>query len=514
MLGNSLTAANNLPEIIADMLDAEVTSHTRGGARLAEHLNPSTSLGQKTLASLSREKWDYVIIQESSKGPVVSKNAFMRSASALCQMIWQNGAIPVLFETWGFGAERVSMTDALSAAYREASEVNRALLAEVGKRFLSENSESLFAEDGLHPSRDGSLLAAQEISRVIKEDAVQRGKIKPATSSDSRLRILLLYKLLEQHSDETHPLTTHDIMETMRRKHGITMHRTTIPGDIEILREAGADIHSEREKQQKYWMAGRKFSMAELRLLTDAVQSSRFITEVKSNELVNKLVSLTSEPKAEKLRRAIHVTGKAKTDNEKGYFITEIISEAIGNGKKLSFYYLDYDGRKKPVRRNNGKPYTVSPYDLIWDGDYYYMTGWCDERGEVRTFRVDRIDRHPRLLEEPAIPQPKSYRVEHYTQEVFRMFATQKTVKVILQCSNEVMRAIIDQFGKSVKTRPISDDEFIAEVTVCPGPTFFRWVFGWGGRIQVTGPEQIREEYRLMVCSEADRYSKNDGSEG
>jgi predicted DNA-binding transcriptional regulator YafY len=277
---------------------------------------------------------------------------------------------------------------------------------------------------------------------------------------------------------------------------------------MEILQAAGIDVHSERGHQQRYWLGSRSFSLPELRLLADAVQSSRFITDSKSSSLIQKLVSLTSEPNADKLRRTIHITGKAKTDNEKGYLITEAISEAIDQGRKISFYYLDYNGYKKTIRRNDGKPYTVSPYDLIWDGDYYYMTGFCDERGEVRTFRVDHIEKQPTLLESPAVPRPADYRVERYSQEVFRMFATQDTETVTLRCTNDVMRVLIDKFGKTVKTKPINDKEFLAEVTVCPGPTFFRWVFGWDGRIIILNPSEIREEYHRMVSLEVLRYTQ------
>lgn len=217
-------------------------------------------------------------------------------------------------------------------------------------------------------------------------------------------------------------------------------------------------------------------------------------------------MSLTSDTSADKLRRTVHVTGKAKSDNEKGYYIVDAINEAINTGRKIAFFYFDYDGKKRHVLKNDGEPYTVSPYDLIWDGDYYYLTGFCDERNEVRVFRVDRIERQPATLEEEAVKAPKGYRVQKYTQEVFRMFATQETTEVKLLCDNTMMKAVIDKFGVKVRTKAVDEDHFLATVKVCASPTFYRWVFGWGGLIQIEGPDSLKEQYKHMLLEELEQY--------
>lgn len=319
---------------------------------------------------------------------------------------------------------------------------------------------------------------------------------------DSRLRILYLFQMLQKYTDENHMLSTRQIMTQMETEHGITMHRTTLPKDIEVLRAAGIEVMSERRKALYYYLGDRSFSIPELRLLIDAVQSSKFITDSKSHALVEKLISLTSDTSAEKLRRTVHVTGKAKSDNEKGYYIVDAINEAINLGRKISFYYFDYDGKKRHVLKNDSAPYTVSPFDLIWDGDYYYLTGFCDERGEVRVFRVDRIERRPELLNAEAVKPLKEYRVEKYTQEVFRMYATQEATEVKLLCDNSMMKAIIDKFGTGVRTKAIEKAQFLATVNVCASPTFYRWVFGWGGLMRIEGPEEVRESYRSMLLEE------------
>ena len=331
-------------------------------------------------------------------------------------------------------------------------------------------------------------------------------KIAIPKADDGRLRILYLYQMLMRDSDESHMLSTPEILRRMEKEHGILMHRTTLPKDVDLLREVGVDVRSERRRALHYYIPEGPFSVPELRLLIDAVLSSKFITDRKSKVLIEKLIGLTNAPNSDKLHRTIHTTGKAKSENEKGYAIVDTINEAIHGKRKISFYYFDYDNRKKHILKNDGMPYTVSPYDLIYDGDYYYMTGFCDEREEVRTFRVDRIEKQPDLLEDVAVKRPKDYRVERYTQEVTRMFSTEETVEVTLLCESELMKAVIDHFGSKVRTKTVGDNRFRATVKVCPSPTFYRWVFGWGGTMMIESPIEVRDRYIELLHLELDQY--------
>ena len=182
-----------------------------------------------------------------------------------------------------------------------------------------------------------------------------------ADDNDTRLRILYLYQLLLTQSDEVHPLSTKQITDKMEELHNIHVHRTTVPKDIALLKAAGFEIIAERKRAWEYYLAERTFSVPELKLLIDAVLSSKFITEKKSQALIDKLVSMASETNAGKLKRTVHITGRAKSDIEKGYYIIDAINDAMNAGVKISFLYFDYDGKKKQVLRNDGKPYTVSP---------------------------------------------------------------------------------------------------------------------------------------------------------
>ena len=514
MLGNSFTFANNMPETLANLIDAEVVQHTRGGARLAEQLNPDTKMGGMTQAALQNEKWDYVILQEMSNGPITSRESFLNNTALLCEQIRANGAVPVLYATWAykrggkqlesFGMDYDEMYQKMYDAYHEAANQNEALIADIGKRFYEEaDKQDIFAEDGCHPNELGSRLAAQVIADVILADQATKTEIviePKAEDNDTRLRILYLYQMLLTQTDEDHTLSTKQITDRMMEKHHILVHRTTVPKDIDLLRAAGFEIIGERKRAWEYYLADRKFSVPELKLLIDAVQSSKFITEKKSESLIEKLISLTSETNADKLKRSVHITGRVKSENEKGYYIVDAINDAINTGVKISFYYSELNGKKKEVLRNDGKPYTVSPFDLIWDGDYYYLTGYCDEREAVRTYRVDRIKKQPELLTEKAVKKPKGYDVSKYTTEVFRMFSTDEAVDVTLLCDNCCMKSVVDKFGMKIKTRSVGEEQFRTTVKVCAGPTFYRWVFGAGGKIVIESPIETRNEYRIEKC--------------
>lgn len=181
MLGNSLTIAHGLPEHLAELLSAEVVVHARGGARLAEQLNPKTKLGTRTTEALAEEHWDYVILQEMSNGPVTHRARFLESAAGLCQLVREHGATPVLYATWPYaegsakleapGLSFAQMREGLYAAYHEAAEANHALVADVGEAFCtSDETHALWARDGVHPTHAGTRLAAQVLAQTIQAD--------------------------------------------------------------------------------------------------------------------------------------------------------------------------------------------------------------------------------------------------------------------------------------------------------------------------------------------------------
>lgn len=232
--------------------------------------------------------------------------------------------------------------------------------------------------------------------------------------NESKIRLLSLCKLLYERSDEAHPLSTTQIIEILKNEYSISAHRTTISKDVDVLKEFGLDIGKIESTQNKYFIERRLFETSELKLLIDAVESSKFITDSKSKELVNKLTLMTSSEKAGEIKRNLLAEDRIRPENESIYGIVDAINEAINNGKKISFQYFQYSVNKKKKLKNKGEIYIFSPYSLIWNGDYYYVVGYSDKHENIGSFRIDRIADTPRVLKDDAVPMPAGFDLSEF----------------------------------------------------------------------------------------------------
>lgn len=317
-------------------------------------------------------------------------------------------------------------------------------------------------------------------------------------ANDSKLRLLRILELLKANTDENHPLSTTEIEEELRERWNLEAYRITIQSDIAALVAAGYEIETIRSKQNKYFLSNRVFELPELKLLIDAVESSKFITEKKSRQLTEKLTSLASIHDAGMLKRNISIADRIKAGNEQIYYIMDALNDAINARCKVSFLYFEYDGKKHRKLKNEGEPYVLSPYTLTWNGDFYYVVGFSDKHGKIATFRVDRIHEVPTILEEKAVPKPKKYSIGDFAEKAFQLFDSEHA-QVELLCENTMMNTVLDHFGDKVK--PIEADKehfsFSAEVSV--SPTFFAWVFQFGGKIQIKGPQYVIDSYHELL---------------
>ena len=318
--------------------------------------------------------------------------------------------------------------------------------------------------------------------------------------TEAKPRILCLLKLLEKYTDEDHQLTTSELSLLLEKEYGITVHRITFKKDIEELQAMGYDIVETRSSQNKYFLGARDFELPELKLLIDAVESSKFITYTKSKELIEKINNLASVHQIEKLKRNNYVIKNVKPNNEQIYYIVDAINDAINANKQISFQYYDYTGLKKKVLKNKGEIYKLSPYHLVWNGDYYYVLGYSKKREKVISFRVDRIANVPNILDIDNIPIPKDFDLNEFTKSVFFMYGGDK-VQVNLRCENDLMKTIINRFGDDVITLAYDMESFRVIVDVEASPTFYGWVFGFQGKVEILSPKNIKEEYLEMIIN-------------
>ncbi|WP_407384162.1 helix-turn-helix transcriptional regulator [Ruminococcus sp.] len=323
----------------------------------------------------------------------------------------------------------------------------------------------------------------------------------------SKLRPFYVAKILYERTDENHYLTIVQIMEQLKKGYDISTSRGTVANDIKVLQEVGMEIEVEQSTQNRYYLIARKFDLPELKMLVDAVESARFIPKEKSAVLVEKLLSLSSKFEASKLIRNVDVENRIKSDNNKIYYIMDALNNAINKKRKVSFQYYTYNVNKEKVLRHDGEFYILSPYKLIWNGDYYYVVGYSEKHGNIGNFRVDRIVTTPVVLSEEAHEQPKSFNLNVYLNSMFRMYNSERK-QVELVCENSVVEAIIDKFGKDIEVQVINTQTFSVVVSASVGHVFYSWIFGFGGKVSIKSPNDVKDEYIKMVEETAEVLKK------
>lgn len=319
-----------------------------------------------------------------------------------------------------------------------------------------------------------------------------------ARSSNQKAKIWVLYQLLQRKGDEEHPISTTRLLEELERE-GVTAARKSVYADIEALRELGVDIQLSKGKESGWFLGEREFELPELKLLVDAVQSSRFISRKKSATLIRKLEGLTSEHQARQLRRQVYVDRRVKTGNETVYYAIDKLHSAIAEGWAVTFRYFDYNVKKEQVFRRGGKKYLVSPYGLIWSDENYYLVGWDHQEGELRHYRVDKmamltLTNLPREGDESC----RKFELAEYGQKHFHMFSG-KEAKVRLRCKSNMVNVMLDRFGMDAMLIPDDEEHFTLTVDAVVSPQFYAWVFGFGTAVELTYPQWAVEEYREML---------------
>ena len=316
----------------------------------------------------------------------------------------------------------------------------------------------------------------------------------------AKLRPFYIAKMLYEQTDEEHYLTIAQIIDQLNNQYGISTSRGTVGDDIKALQEFGVEIEVEQSTQNRYYLIGRRFELPELKALIDAVESARFIPKEKSSALVAKLSLLASPYEAPKLVRNVDVENRIKADNEKIYYIMEALNDAINDRKKVSFQYYTYNRNKEQIAKHDGEVYVFSPYKMIWNGDYYYVVGYSEKHGSIGSFRVDRIVTTPHVLDEQSQEPPVDFDINVYLNSMFRMYNGERK-QVELTCENDLMDAVIDRFGADVDVSEYDENSFRVIVTTSVGNVFYSWIFGFGGRVTINSPEDVKEEYAEMVAA-------------
>lgn len=312
----------------------------------------------------------------------------------------------------------------------------------------------------------------------------------------SNIRIIELLRFLYQQTDEAHAVTVSEMIEYLKSK-GIPSVRQTVYTDLEALDTAGIDIVQIKSTQNRYFIGSRIFEYPELKMLVDAVASSKVISAKKSQALIQKLGQLTSIQQAEQLQRLASLSSRVKPHNEKVYYIIDSIQTAILDQHQISFQYYEYTPEKKKILKHDGYRYILDPYALEWKNDHYYLIGYSHKHKGIAHFRVDRLT-SVEPLDSKFQPMP-DFDVAAYTNKMVDMFAAEHAEQVKLLCSNELMRVIIDHYGEDIEISPYDDSHFTVTIEVNPSGTFYGWVFKFMGEIRILSPQSCVDKMQNIA---------------
>ena len=319
-------------------------------------------------------------------------------------------------------------------------------------------------------------------------------------SPNQKKKLLVLRDLLLKHSDEEHPITIKGMIDELER-HDIKAERKSLYDDMETLRSYGLDVQSRKGTSPGWFIGEREFELAELKLLVDAVQSSKFITRKKSDSLIRKLEGLASVHQAKALQRQVYVSGRVKTMNESIYYNVDKLHTAVGERRSIRFRYFDYNSRKEKVFRREGKYYNVTPHGLVWDNENYYLVGADAEKGDVRHYRVDKMHDINLGSKVPAV----EFDMARYAQKHFGMFSG-VAADVKLKVREELAGVVLDRFGQDVMLIPGNDGTFTVTVNVVVSPQFWGWVFGLGDGVEVCSPDWAVEQFKEKLEQVGTQY--------
>ncbi len=325
-----------------------------------------------------------------------------------------------------------------------------------------------------------------------------------------KLKMLYLEKIFSEETDDLHALTMPEIIEKLAA-YGVNADRKTLYQDFDELRDFGIDIVSYKVGHSMYYHLGsRPFELPELKLLVDSVQSAKFMTDKKSNELIRKLEGLVSRYEAKQLQRQVTISGRVKTMNESIYYNVDKIHEAINSGCQIRFKYYQWNVKKEMELRRGGAWYQISPWGLMWDDENYYLVAYDAEDDMIKHYRVDKM-RRLSVAEEKRQGQAlfRQFNMPRYTKSLFGMNSGEETA-VTLEAADSMVGILIDRFGKDISIIPVDEDRFQTVVNVTVSSPFLGWIMSLGEDIRITGPESVVDRMRGEAKRLAEQYGTND----
>lgn len=323
-------------------------------------------------------------------------------------------------------------------------------------------------------------------------------------STEQKIKLLVLYDLLCQFTDDNHALNTDEIITLLAEKN-ISVSRKILLQDIALLNEYGYEVLSYKKKYHYYYVVNRHFDAAEISLLTDAVQASK-LSGAQKQSLTNKLMYTMGDYQATEIAAAANFGTMPKRNNRHIIYTIDTLKQAIINNKQVSFKYYSLDYKKNRVYRNNGERYFVDPLVVVWNKDNYYLICYDNKHEGIASYRIDRIENAiEEEIERTYRKEFEHFDIERYRQSVFSMFGGSEQ-EVELQFNSLMLDDVFDKFGEEINISKIGDDAYSVKVPIQVSKTFFAWVVGTQGKMQIISPQAVREKFGEFVAKIKEGY--------
>ena len=329
-------------------------------------------------------------------------------------------------------------------------------------------------------------------------------------SNLQKMKMLFLLEVLRADSDEEHPLKTGDILAYLRGK-GISCDRRTLAKDIALLNEQGYEVMAVTCQRQKgYYIEDRSFSVPELRILMDAVQAARFITEKKTEELAEKVAALGGSNRAQLLKQSVVHFNARKYSNEAVYYTVSTLNEALAQGQKASFFYYDLNEKRERIYHRDKRRYVVEPVALMFVEDRYYLMAISPDREGPSVYRIDRMEQTEIEPEQVSVAAVQARtKVPAYAGRAFKMYAGPER-RVTLTFDDSLVGSVLDRFGEDTPIARVGDKTCRCTVPVQVSPPFWGWLFQYDCRMRLTAPKDLREEYARRLAAVA-KFNDEEG---
>lgn len=322
--------------------------------------------------------------------------------------------------------------------------------------------------------------------------------------ANQKYKFTYLMKIMLEKTDDDHSLTMPQIIAELE-KYDVTAERKSIYADFADMTEKfGVEIIKEQVGRETYYHVGsRDFELAEVKLLVDAIQSSRFISQTKSRELIKKIKGFVSEHQGKTLQRQVFIDDRVKTMNESVFYNVDEVYNAINENKKIRFKYYKWDINKNLVARRDGEWFVLSPWGLTWVDENYYMIAYDEWDGKIKSYRVDKMMKISITGEKRTGQKEfKDYDMAEIAKVTFGMYGGPKK-KVKIRFENSMCGVFLDRFGKDITFHPVDENHSEFHVDVNVSPQFFGWLFGMGPKVKLMGPEDVVKELREYVAEYA-----------